>query len=76
MTPDGTNYPIQDHSVLFWGLYLGGIMLFTIALLGVFLIMVARNSQATRRALPAADEVTPLEPVQSAPCALDEPHAA
>lgn len=73
MTPHGTNYPVQDHSVLFWGLYLGGIMLFTIALLGLFLIMVSRSSQATRS---AGEDVAPAGEVEPSPRALDEANAA
>lgn len=48
MTPAGQNYPIAEHSVLFWAIYLAAAIATTIALMGLFLMMVNRHSQATR----------------------------
>lgn len=74
MTPDGNNYPIQEHSVLFWGAYLGGIMLFTILILGLFLLMVSRHSRATR---PAGEQrVTPADAAERPQRELDRSTAA
>ncbi|MBZ5740013.1 hypothetical protein [Nocardioides mangrovi] len=62
MTPAGQNYPIHEHTFLFWGVYLGIVITVTFLALGLFVWMVHRTSQATRPvdatperdALPAA----------------------
>jgi hypothetical protein len=61
MTPAGQNYPIHDHTFLFWGLYLGVIVTVTIALLGLFLLMVHRSSQSTRTAGGGAPTEAPRD---------------
>ena len=48
MTPTGQNYPIAEHSFLFWGLYLGAVIAMTVGLLGLFIYAVHRSGQATR----------------------------
>jgi hypothetical protein len=63
MTPAGQNYPIHEHDFLFWGLYLGGIVTVTIALLGLFILMVHRSSQAT------GADLTPVVGTTAAPVA-------
>lgn len=71
MAPAGQNYPIAEHSFLFWGLFLGSIILMTIAILALFAWRVQRASQATRdgvaatpasrpASLPAADRRAPV----------------
>src|SRR5690349_6192458 len=49
MTPSGQTYPIAEHSFLFWGIYLGAVMVMTIGLLGLFIYNVHRDGQTTRR---------------------------
>ncbi|HEY0952544.1 hypothetical protein [Nocardioides sp.] len=51
----GQNYPVADHSPLFWVLFLVGVVLMVVVLTGAFLVAVARAGQATR-----ATSATPL----------------
>lgn len=59
MTPAGQNYPIHEHTFVFWGAYLGVVMLVTIFLIGLFLYAVQRTSQAVREPAPEAPESLP-----------------
>jgi hypothetical protein len=74
MTPAGQNYPIHEHTFLFWGLYLGTVITVTFVALGLFVLMVHRTSQATRSTpeigtdpveIPAYDAL-PQAPAQAA----------
>lgn len=67
MTPPGQNYPIHEHSFLFWGLYLGVIVTFTVLLLGLFLYMVHRNGQATKQPTKQTAGNADGAPVTAAP---------
>lgn len=60
MTPAGQNYPIAEHSVLFWAVYLTIAVLTTFALMLLFLWQVHRNSQATRADLTVVEGTTAL----------------
>ena len=48
MTPTGQNYPIAEHSVLFWAVYVACAITMTMALLGLFIYRVHRDGQTTR----------------------------
>jgi hypothetical protein len=77
MTPAGQNYPIHEHEFLFWGLYLGGIVTVTIVLLGLFILVVHRSSQATRADLRTPPlPATPVAPVAPAETTPELPHVA
>ncbi|MFC7493999.1 MULTISPECIES: hypothetical protein [unclassified Nocardioides] len=72
------NYAIDEHGILFWTTYLGSAITLTIAMLGLFLFMVHRNSRATRAAqdveTPASSVAALPEPAE--PSTPGAPHAA
>ena len=56
----GQNYPIAEHSPLFWVLFLGGVVLMVVTLTGAFLVAVARAGQTTRGdSAPSLPETAP-----------------
>ena len=48
MTYDGTNYPISDHGIWFWVLFLSVVITATVALMGLFIVAVARDGETVR----------------------------
>lgn len=67
-TNPGQNYPIAEHSPLFWVLFLVGVVLMVVVLTGAFLVAVARAGRATRAdsAMPRPEPATPLDAGSSA----------
>ena len=75
MNPAGrNNYPIEQHDVLFWAVYLGAAITLTLAMLGLFLFMVHRNSQSTLARVPPSPAAS--RPDGAPLPAPDAPHAA
>jgi hypothetical protein len=60
MIYDGNNYAIH-HSALFYVCFVAAMITATALMLGLFLLMVGRGSQATRRSAADAPADTPAD---------------
>lgn len=57
MTYDGTNYPINDHGILFWVVFLSVIITATFALMCLFIVALSRAGETVKvDASPAAGD--------------------